>query len=210
VLRFEAIVHNTRALRTGRVLDRFPEIVARLAGMVDRFTSMLDCVDVGFLPDGILDQLPLPAQIGATRVGGIDLNTPRMRAALSAVLALAIAPAIKPGASPAANEQVRPKVQCWRAVSAERSKASPRALVVAVATRKCRRGFLELLPCRPRARPTRPGHGRIDSSRPPRRPLRSSFWAQSACCAYICPVGPRAGWPSTGRYRVCSGILGPC
>jgi hypothetical protein len=92
VLRFEAIVHNTRALRTGRVLDRFPEIVARLAGMVDRFTGMLDCIDVGFLPDGILDQLPLPAQIGATRVGGIDLNTPRMRAALSAVLALAIAP----------------------------------------------------------------------------------------------------------------------
>jgi hypothetical protein len=92
VLRFEAIVHNTQALRTGRVLDKFPEIVARLAGMVDRFAGMLDCVDVGFLPDGILDQLPLPAQLGATRVGGIDLNTPRMRAALSAVLALAIAP----------------------------------------------------------------------------------------------------------------------
>ena len=92
VLRFEAIVHNTRALRTGRILDKFPQIVARLAGMVDRFTSMLDCVDIGFLPDGILDQLPLPAQIGATRVGGIDLNTPRMRAALAAVLALAIAP----------------------------------------------------------------------------------------------------------------------
>ena len=27
VLRFEAIVHNTRALRTGRVLDKFPDIV---------------------------------------------------------------------------------------------------------------------------------------------------------------------------------------
>jgi hypothetical protein len=37
--------------------------------MVDRFTSMLDCVDVGFLPDGILDQLPTAPQIGATRVG---------------------------------------------------------------------------------------------------------------------------------------------
>ena len=59
MLRFEAIVHNTRALRTGRVLDKFGEIVARLAGMVDRFTSMPDCVDVGFLPDSILDQLPL-------------------------------------------------------------------------------------------------------------------------------------------------------
>jgi hypothetical protein len=92
VLRFEAIVHNTRALGCGRVLEKFPQIVTRLAGMVDRFTTMLDCVDVSFLPDGILDQLPLPSQIGATRIGGIDLNTPRMRAALAAVLALAIAP----------------------------------------------------------------------------------------------------------------------
>src|SRR5512132_2645697 len=92
VLRFEAIVHNTRALRTGRVLDKFPAIVARLAGMTDHFTSMLDCVDVGFLPDGILDQLPTPTQIGATRVGGIDLNRTRMRNTLNAVLALAAAP----------------------------------------------------------------------------------------------------------------------
>ena len=92
VLRFEAIVHNTRALHTGRVLDKFPAIVARLAGMVDRFTSMLDCVDVAFLPDGILDQLPAPSQIGTTRVGGVDINKPRTRATLAAVLALAVAP----------------------------------------------------------------------------------------------------------------------
>ncbi len=72
VLRFEAIVHNTKTLHTGRVLEKFPTIVARLAGMVDRFTSMLDCVDVAFLPDGILDQLPTPSQIGATRTGGLD------------------------------------------------------------------------------------------------------------------------------------------
>ena len=50
VLRFEAIVHNTKQLRCGRVLDRFGEIVDRLAGMVDRFTTTLDCVDIGFLP----------------------------------------------------------------------------------------------------------------------------------------------------------------
>ncbi|MGH3321846.1 MAG: hypothetical protein ACRDN9_17065 [Streptosporangiaceae bacterium] len=62
--------------------------------MVDRFTSMLDCVDVGFLPDGLLDQLPAPSQIGATRLGGVDINKPRTRAALAAVLALwgAVAP----------------------------------------------------------------------------------------------------------------------
>jgi hypothetical protein len=92
VLRFEAIVHNTATLHTGRALDKFGAIVARLTGMVDRFTTMLDCVDIAFLPDGILDQLPEPSQIGAVRVGGLDTNKPRTRAAMAAVTALAIAP----------------------------------------------------------------------------------------------------------------------
>ena len=88
----EAIVHNTKQLRCGRVLDRFGEIVGRLAGMVDRFTTTLDCLDVGYLPADTLDQLPLPSQLGRTRVGDIDLNKPRIRAALTAVLALTAAP----------------------------------------------------------------------------------------------------------------------
>jgi hypothetical protein len=92
VLRFEAIVHNTKTLKTGRALEKFPDIVARLAGMAGRFCTMLDCVDTGFIPDGTLDELPLPSQIGAVRTGGIDLNKPRSRAVLAAALALAIAP----------------------------------------------------------------------------------------------------------------------
>jgi hypothetical protein len=92
VLRFEAVVHHTKALRCGRVLDRFPEIITRLAGMVDRFATTLDCGDVTFIGDGLLDQLPLPAQVGTTRVGGVDVNKPRIRAALSAALALSTAP----------------------------------------------------------------------------------------------------------------------
>jgi hypothetical protein len=92
LLRFEATVHNTKELRCGRVLDKFPDIIGRLAGMTERFTTMLDCVDVGFLADRILDELPLPSQIGRTRVGGLDLNKPRIRAALAAVLALTPAP----------------------------------------------------------------------------------------------------------------------
>jgi hypothetical protein len=92
VLRFEATVHNTRELRCRRGLDNFPEIITRLAGMAERFATTLDCADISFLPDGTLDQLPLPSQLGATRVGGIDLNKPRIRAALSAALALAAAP----------------------------------------------------------------------------------------------------------------------
>jgi hypothetical protein len=92
VLRFEAIVHNTKTLKTGRGLDKFPDITARLAGMAGRFCTMLDCVDTGFIPGGLLDELPLPSQIGAVRTGGIDVNKPRSRAVLSAALALAIAP----------------------------------------------------------------------------------------------------------------------
>jgi hypothetical protein len=92
VLRFEATVHNTRELRCRRSLENFAEIITLLAGMADRFTTALDCADTGFLPDGVLDELPLPAQAGLRRVAGIDLNKPRIRAALSAALALAPAP----------------------------------------------------------------------------------------------------------------------
>ena len=92
VLRFEAIVHNTKTLKTGRALEKFPDIVTRLAGMAGRFCTLLDCAGTGFLPDGMLDELALPSQIGAVRTGGIDLNKPRSRAVLAAALALAIAP----------------------------------------------------------------------------------------------------------------------
>jgi len=92
VLRLEATVHNTRELRCGRSLGHFPEIITRLAGMAERFATALDCADISFIADGTLDELPLPAQLGTTRVGGIDLNKPRIRAALSAALALTAAP----------------------------------------------------------------------------------------------------------------------
>ena len=92
VLRFEAIAHNTAELRCGRMIEKFPEIVTQLAGIAERFATALDCVDTGFLGDGILDQLPAGSTLGATRIGGVDLNKQRMRDALSAVLALAPAP----------------------------------------------------------------------------------------------------------------------
>jgi hypothetical protein len=60
--------------------------------MAGRFATVLDCADVSFIPDSVLDELPLPSRIGAVRTGGIDLNKPRIRAALAAALALAPAP----------------------------------------------------------------------------------------------------------------------
>jgi len=92
VLRFEATVHNTKELRCRRSLDNFDQIITLLAGMADRFATALDCADTGFLPDGLLDELPLPAQAGPRRTAGIDLNKPRIRAALAAALALAPGP----------------------------------------------------------------------------------------------------------------------
>ena len=79
-------------LRCRRGIDNFPEIITRLAGMTGRFATTLDCADIAFIADGTLDELPLPSRLGATRTGGIDLNKPRIRAALAAALAMAAAP----------------------------------------------------------------------------------------------------------------------
>jgi hypothetical protein len=92
VLRLEATVHNTKELRCRRGLDNFPEIITRLAGMAERFATTLDCADITFIADGTLDELPLPTELGRARVSGVDLNKPRIRAALSAALALTAAP----------------------------------------------------------------------------------------------------------------------
>jgi len=92
VLRFEATVHNAKEPRCRRSLEYFDQIITRLAGMADRSATALDCADTGFLPDGLLDELPLPAQAGVGPVAGIDLNKPRIRAALAAALALAPGP----------------------------------------------------------------------------------------------------------------------
>src|ERR1700739_4336398 len=60
-------VHNTAELRCGRMIEKFPEIVTRLAGIAERFATALDCVDTGFLGDGVLDELPTGSTLGATR-----------------------------------------------------------------------------------------------------------------------------------------------
>jgi len=92
VLRFEAVVHNTRALGCGRRLAKFTQIIARLKTLLETFLNHLHCVDVSFVTADTLETLPAPTQVGKTRVGGIDPNKPRRRAALEAVLALAPSP----------------------------------------------------------------------------------------------------------------------
>ena len=92
VLRFEAIVHNTRELGCGRVIAKLPIIVARLKAIVDRALRTLQWMDRAFVADATLDQLPLSSQLGRTRVGGIDLGRPRMRTVLAAIMTLALTP----------------------------------------------------------------------------------------------------------------------
>lgn len=92
VLRFEAIADHVAALRCGRIIDRFPDMVFRLKRLLARFLTAVHCVNRVFLPGELLDHLPLPSRVGSVPVGGVDPNTPRMRATLAAVVALGPAP----------------------------------------------------------------------------------------------------------------------
>jgi hypothetical protein len=92
VLRIEVVVHNTRDLRCRRSVEYFPEVVAELKGTLERFLSILQAVDVSFLDDPTWERWPLPSTVGRTRVGGIQLHHPRMRAVLEAVVALSPTP----------------------------------------------------------------------------------------------------------------------
>lgn len=92
VLRIEAVVHNTQELRCGRSLQKFPEIVVQAKSILKRFMDALSCVDQCFIADKTLEQLPVPSQVGKTKVGGIDLNKARMRRVIQAVIALSASP----------------------------------------------------------------------------------------------------------------------
>jgi len=92
VLRVEAITHNARALPCGNSLPKFSQIVAHLTAILRRFLEVVHCVHKAFISDDSLDRLADPSCVGSTRVGGIDLNKPRLRAVLEAVIALAATP----------------------------------------------------------------------------------------------------------------------
>jgi hypothetical protein len=92
VLRIEVILHNSREYRWGRSLPCFPDIVLRLRSILERFLNAVGCMNACFVSDETLEKLPQPGQVGQTRVGGIDLNKPRMLRTAEAVLALSASP----------------------------------------------------------------------------------------------------------------------
>jgi hypothetical protein len=92
VLRIEVIVHNTKELHCKRSLPNFSQIVLRLKEILNRFLNALRCIDVATISGDSLDEWPKPSWVGQTRVGGVNINQPRIQAVIQAVIGLAAAP----------------------------------------------------------------------------------------------------------------------
>lgn len=92
VLRIEAIAHNVKDLRCGKVLEKLSDMLAQLKRMVSDFLNVLCAAHISYLDNGILDTLFQPTQRGKKRLAGIDLQKPRMRIVCAATLALAPRP----------------------------------------------------------------------------------------------------------------------
>jgi hypothetical protein len=89
LLRVEAIAHNTKALRCGKVLEKLPIMLNKLQDMAIGFLNVVQAAHRSFLPDDALDSLIQPSRRGNRRLAGVDLQQPRMQAVSYAVLALA-------------------------------------------------------------------------------------------------------------------------
>ncbi len=92
VLRAEAVLHNARKLRCRRSLPYFPEFIKKLKGILDRVMETVNCIDVSWVDDGSLDRLPTPSYVGRSRMAGIDINNPRIRAVMDAIVNLSANP----------------------------------------------------------------------------------------------------------------------
>ena len=110
VLRIEAIAHNTAALGGSRSIDRFPVIVSKLRAILQRFMERIHCVDVSFVTASAVEHWHCPQRQGNSRIAGIDINNPRIRAVMKSLLALAVRPAAL--TTPALAENVRRLLGC--------------------------------------------------------------------------------------------------
>jgi hypothetical protein len=70
VLRIEAVAHNTLELNCGRSLEKFPEVVARLKDVLERFADAVSCIDQRFIAADMLEQLPLASRVRARSLPG--------------------------------------------------------------------------------------------------------------------------------------------
>ena len=92
VLRIEAIAHNTKGLRCGKLIEKLPIMLNKLQDMTIGFLNVVQAAHRSFLPDDALDRLIKPSQRGNRRLAGVDLQQPRIQAVSRAALALAAKP----------------------------------------------------------------------------------------------------------------------
>jgi hypothetical protein len=92
VLRIEVVVHNVKDLRSGKVLDKLPELLKRMREMLIRFLGTVQAAHVAFLDEGAFESWSKPTQRGTRRLAGIDLNKVRNRHVVDAVVALSTRP----------------------------------------------------------------------------------------------------------------------
>ncbi len=88
VLRIEAMAINTRDLKCGRSIERFAKTTQAVKAILERFLEILVGLDHCFVTTQRMEQLSLPARVGRTQVGGIDLGHPRMSRVAKALVAL--------------------------------------------------------------------------------------------------------------------------
>ncbi len=90
VLRIEAVAHNTEDLHCGKVIEKFHDIIESLKQILERFLSVLHAVDLSFISSGVIEDWPLPSQVGNSRVAGLNVNSQRMKIVMKAVVALSL------------------------------------------------------------------------------------------------------------------------
>ncbi len=92
VLRVEAVAHNVKDLRCGKVLEKLSTMLEKLQRMAVDFLNVLKAAHISYLDENTLDDLHQPTQRGTSRLAGINLQNPRMRNVCEAVLNLSPKP----------------------------------------------------------------------------------------------------------------------
>lgn len=92
VLRVEVVVHNAKELRCGKVLEKLPILLERMAIMLVRFLNTVQVAHVSFLDQGTFEQWSEPSTLGHKRLAGINLDKARNRRVIDAVVGLSTQP----------------------------------------------------------------------------------------------------------------------
>ena len=92
ILRFEAIINNMRDMNLRRSIEYFPDTVNYLRDCLIRFANELQAIDMSWINETELDNVAQGGCLGKSRIGGIDLRTPRSRYVIKALMRLALNP----------------------------------------------------------------------------------------------------------------------